>query len=64
MLFRSVVSADKVTIDWSICKCGRETPTIVSSIARCPDADDALPPYAAQAAAVEAALEALGGTND
>lgn len=56
-----VVSADKVTIDWNTCECGRETPTIVSSIARCPDADDALPPYAADPAAVEAALEALGG---
>lgn len=55
------VSADQLTIGWDLCKCGRQTPFVVGSIARCNDAEDALPSFAAAGSAVEAADDVLTG---
>ena len=58
------VTADRLTVGWDLCPCGRQTPFVVGAIARCNDAEDDLPPFAATAAAVEAAYDVLSGRTN
>ncbi|WP_088309110.1 hypothetical protein [Novosphingobium sp. B 225] len=57
------LSADKVTLEWEPCACGRHTPHIIGGIERVPDPEESRPPYAASDAAVNAAFEALQGSG-